>query len=588
MLYNNRVNKTKNFKILLIVLIIINVLIPLLFFSSYFNSKIVNNKKDDSNSINSPKTSSFSKEDYSPLINQEKHGLGNISLANITFNEEGFVLFEKYGDLTDDLIQKGLNITYNTTEFITTKKFARVFTLNTSKSDRNYITVRLNDTITVEYNMSKDISNGKMEGYLAYGLRLYPTAIKELKIKENGSNNVITVNEGNYTIDNKNVLVFYYNNFFNKIESNKFVIYLIYDYNLTISNWELFQYNENKDDLTIREKVQTITPKFNYKFTIVGKKYDVYRTDPAIEANNLDINIIVNLPDKELLGQHILKLNGEKIKESKINDYLNPNGALNLTLPANNSIIYVNFTANFTLKFENAVEKSWAIDRLINYNDIRERIYFPAIISGPKEIYVRYLRMFESTIGFSQVKKNSSLYGRSIAYFDANVTEFEEDQKESLVFTENATKKKGLEIILPYMIKGEICPFSIKYKVSHDLRIIITDNINMPLIGVEVKVFYYGIIYGSYISKENVQPIYPLYTDENGEIYIKDVPNGNYTVKIYQDNKMIIETSVSAYAEVNYIKTNVLHFPLWILIFGTINGTIVIIGLIIYFKNKKR
>ena len=55
----------------------------------------------------------------------------------------------------------------------------------------------------------------------------------------------------------------------------------------------------------------------------------------------------------------------------------------------------------------------------------------------------------------------------------------------------------------------------------------------MPLQNLEVKISYYGEKFGTYISKEKSQPLGTKITDENGEIFIKDVPNGNYTVQIY-------------------------------------------------------
>ncbi len=110
----------------------------------------------------------------------------------------------------------------------------------------------------------------------------------------------------------------------------------------------------------------------------------------------------------------------------------------------------------------------------------------------------------------------------------------------------------------------------------------------MPLIGYRIELLYFGKVFGTYISNDLTQPMAPAYSNENGEILIENVPNGNYTVKIYQDNVIIMDVIINTFSEVNYINTNVPYFPLWILIFGGINGALILIGLIIYFNHKRR
>jgi len=80
----------------------------------------------------------------------------------------------------------------------------------------------------------------------------------------------------------------------------------------------------------------------------------------------------------------------------------------------------------------------------------------------------------------------------------------------------------------------------------------------------------------------------PAYSNENGEILIENVPNGNYTVKIYQDNVIIRDALINTFSDVNYVSTNIPYFPLWIIIFGSLNGALILIGLIFYFNYKRR
>jgi hypothetical protein len=113
-----------------------------------------------------------------------------------------------------------------------------------------------------------------------------------------------------------------------------------------------------------------------------------------------------------------------------------------------------------------------------------------------------------------------------------------------LIFTKNAVKRKGLKLFIPYMIVGEKSPFSLKYSATNDLKIVLTDNIRMPLVGYRVELKYYGKNYGTYISNDFSQPMAYAYSDENGEISIENVPNGNYTVKVYRGTVVITEFQI--------------------------------------------
>ncbi|GAJ01575.1 unnamed protein product, partial [marine sediment metagenome] len=107
-------------------------------------------------------------------------------------------------------------------------------------------------------------------------------------------------------------------------------------------------------------------------------------------------------------------------------------------------------------------------------------------------------------------------------------------------------------------------------------------------VGYRIELIYFGKKYGTYISNDLNQPMAKTYSDENGEIIIENVPNGNYTVRVYDGNTLIAETLINTFREVNYFRTDVFHFPLWILIFGGISGALLLIGLVLYFNNKKR
>ncbi|MFW9896559.1 MAG: hypothetical protein ACFFD7_12205, partial [Candidatus Thorarchaeota archaeon] len=131
------------------------------------------------------------------------------------------------------------------------------------------------------------------------------------------------------------------------------------------------------------------------------------------------------------------------------------------------------------------------------------------------------------------------------------------------------------------------CPFSIFYRSTESLNIIVTDSIKMPLVGTKVEILHFGAIYGTYISNKTVQPIDPGRTNGNGQILLYDLPRGNYTIKVIWQGNVVKEEMVTTDKSINYIFTNVFHFPLWILVFGAVSGMLLLMGVIIYLKYNK-
>ncbi len=534
--------------------------------------------------------SSFVKDDFSSILSEEKNGLGSISVNNITFHEEGFVWYNStsYGFLYDDLLDKTLNISYKQTVFTDTISPAVVYNLNDSLVDRSYITVELNETLNVQYNQTQGIQDGQFGGYMVWGPRLYPSILKEVYV-ENSSIPIEKLNSSDYSIDAYNFMVFDYYKFFNNLDFNNFSLHLIWHFNLTISGWSLTQSND--EDFLIEEEEQLISPELSYSFTVLGQKYNSTQTGlEVIDAENLILNLSITPPDKDLLKNHVLKVNNVQISQSLLYKYLLSDNTIKINVNGNNSNLYLKFNVDFTVKFIDPVDSTWAIDRLVKNKNIRERIYIPSIIGGPEQIYLKNLKIVETTLFSEQIISNTSQFGREVNFFKIIIEEYQssDELQNSLAFTENSTRSTGLNILLPYLIKGEACPLVFRYKTAYDLRILITDNINSPLIDAEVKLYYYGALYGTYMSNEDTQPIPTPKTDENGEILIKNVPNGNYTLKIYQNDQKIMETTVTTYTDINYVVTNVIHAPLWILLFASVSLTIFVIGFVFYNHNKKK
>ena len=560
----------KKYRIILIIFILL--LIPILTSHILKDNKIYRNYHTTQEL---PNPLAFSIEDYEPILEDGSQNLGNITISNLLFDEKGFYNNSvKYPDLQDDFSTGALRMAYQNTSYLYTTLSARYDNLDqTTFNDK--ITVVLNESISVEYNYSKSGA----EGYLIYGFRLSPILVKEVFIHNQSTDPIEKLNENQYSIDSSNFISFNYYDYF-QVDENNFTIYIKYEYNLEINNWDLNQISTNH---IIRTQEKSFSPRFIYNFTFGGLKWNDTSNSIRIPAYNLKAFLEVNLPDKEVLFNHSLV-----VSDLEISNYLGSSNIINLTSYAEYTAIQIQFSANFTLRFENPLDFSWAIDRLIENRDIRERIYFPSLISGPDRIILRYITLVETTITLDQVVSNNSVFERPVSYFDANVSIIQEDLENSLIFTKNSIKKKGLKIFLPYLVKGETDPFILKYKATKDLRVIITDNINMPLTGVKLELLYFDQLYGTYISNDLVQPMAPAFTNENGEIIISNVPNGIYSARIYLNDQLLLEAEVTPFQDINYITTNIFHFPSVILVFGSFFGIIILIGFIYHLKNRSK
>ncbi|MEJ2278304.1 MAG: hypothetical protein P8Y70_11245 [Candidatus Lokiarchaeota archaeon] len=505
----------------------------------------------------------LSKNNFSPVVTSEKYGLGNISVSNIFYNESGYTTSPLFSQLDDDIDDGALNITYLGTHFIKTTQIAEsnnrgeVFNVTTIK-------LLLNDTLKVSFDKSKVSS---FNGYLIYHSQLNPMNVKEIYV--NGTK----LKEGDYYFIDQKYIKFFYYDYFDQIPSGNFTMTIRWEYQINVNNWQVYQIgNQN---LFITKKQQTIEPEYNYQFNLVGKRYGTSLLSTSVNSKEINVDLKVNLPDKELLQNHKLRINQRDISDSEFQSYLNPNKSIDISLLTNNTLFSVNFTAQFEVKFVKPLFKTFGIDRLYNGNDIRERVYFPTIVSGPAHLLVKYVSFLDLDIWYDEVVSTYSQYNRQFSYIDAN---------DSI----HTDVTKGIEITLPYLIKGEVCPISIRYKANQNLRIIVRDNINTPVYNVKVRLLYYGREFGTFVSRNWTQPTSPLITDQNGEIILKNVPRGNYSLDVLYNNKIIKTQTVDTTINPNIVPTNIPHFPLIFLIFISISGIIFASGAIVYIFNKRR
>ncbi|MFX1417300.1 MAG: hypothetical protein ACFE9N_00100 [Promethearchaeota archaeon] len=551
-------------KISLVIIFVSILVIPILFSGTHLipNSEI---------STLTPRVSDFSKDDYTPILTQKKYSLGNISVNDIYLNdlEMGFYVYDiDYPLVGADNDSGALKILPLDFKFIETTKPAIQDNLDTTISDNDVITVKLNESLEVQY-------DNPQAGYLIYHSRLNPCRLIKFYIK-NGSNIIELNNETDYSIDNKQFIIFNYEEFFPSLTIHNFTMYLIWKYELVLTSWNLLQ-TQPLEDLIMNEKEQNFTVRFNYNFIIAGKKFGVDISQGNYFADEIDLALQVNPPDRKSLNGHYLELNNVTVN---INTHLTGNKSIIVLLSdgfsADLSLFSLNFTSVFEFKFISPVGKTWAIDRLVAMTNIRQRIFILSLVNGPKHIYIEGLSFYEPTIFLlpkKEVISSTSLFNRRV---------------DSIYLNISITGREGIQIVAPYLITGETCPIIIKYYSAQTLHVVVTDTIRMPLVGASAELLYYDKLYGTYISIDKVQPISVGSTNENGVIMLKQIPHGNYTMRIYMNGILIKESPVSPDTNINYINTDYPHFPFWIIIFATINIIILFVGIVFYLKNKRK
>ena len=543
----------------LISLVVISFLIP-----AYLGSFKLNSSIEYVPYENALGTNEISKDDYSAILSNEEYGLGNVTIDDLHFDyyRPGFANHSvNHPLLQNDIDSFALFYVLESIEFVETISPAIIDNLNNIK--KKTITIKLNETMHVYV-------NNTIAGYLIYFSYFFLAKLLNFYI-DNGTSIIKLTEDSDYFINNRGYLVFNYEDYFQQGPIFNFTMHLIWDYDAELGDWTLDQREETP--LIMSETEQEFTSKFTYQFFLVGYSANPNLVTRGEEINHIVAALTITPLEKELLSYQDLIVN---LVYVNLGGYVNDDNSLSIEISdqfkLNRSFISLNFTCSFGLKFEEPVEKSWAIDRLVGERNLRERIYIISMTNGPRHIFLKNVALYDTGIFVDQVVDAYSLFNRDVEFFDANAS---------------VPRQLGLRMNMPYLIFGETCPFSIQYRATQTLNIIITDTIKMPLVGANIEILHFGVKYGTYVSNESVQPINPGTTDENGQIRLYDVPRGNYTVRVIWQGKLVTESTVTTDKEVNYVFTSVPHFPLWILIFGMISGIILVVGALFYLKYKK-
>lgn len=518
----------------------------------------------DSNE-NALNMNTITKDNYTEILTTNKHSLGNITVDDIGYIGifEGLVNENVYHPLvTDDQVYGNLLIDTIDMDFLNTTNPASVNFLGSNPIKKDYVTYTFNETLKVWYNNTQ-------ARYLIYHSRFTNTKLLNFYV-DNGTVITELIEDVDFTFDDRDYIIFYYEEYFQEGRIFNFTMHLIWEHFMGFASWQIEQREDNF--FIIDEVEQEVTAQFSYNFLMVAHAFDQSILE-TVPISFWYVALTISPLDKEQFNDHVLRVNDIEVN---IGNFLTPEKSFKIELSdgftPDLSTFSLNFTANYVVRFEEPVGDFWAVDRLVDQRSIRERIYLCNLISGPQHIYLKNIIFHESAIYFEEVLDSYSLFDRYVEINELN---------------SSISGYMGLNVTIPYLYVGETCPLLIKYITFQRLKIVITDDIKMPLVGAKIEVFHFGAIYGTYISNTTSQPIIPRSSDENGQIILDNVPRGNYTIRVYWQGSFVKEASISTFNEINYIHTSIPHSPLWIIIFGAIISFILIIGAIFYQKYKK-
>jgi len=280
---------------LLITLLIVLFTVPVFFRNLKTNYIIDYTPSEDALS-----SSKFTKENYSAILTTEDYGLGTVSIDDMQFNlfltgttnfTIGYPLLDK-----DVIFSDALNMSTEKVEFIETIEPANHDNLN--GTNIKTITVKLNESISVSY-------DNPQAGYLIYGSHFVETKLLEFYV-DNGTSIIKLTEEIDYTLDNLQFIVFYYEEYFQQGPTSNFTMYLIWEYNIELEDWQITQTEETP--LIFIEKEQNFTSRFNYIFNLTG-----YARFPDLSGSfpipYIYVALTINPPDKELLSYQELSFN---------------------------------------------------------------------------------------------------------------------------------------------------------------------------------------------------------------------------------------------------------------------------------------
>jgi hypothetical protein len=515
--------------------------------SAISNTNSLENNLENSNLILPPEAS------YERINRNGEQPVGNISVTAITSMGRGLTV----GGLGINI----LNITFSYVgfEFLGTQKIASVNT-RTASTRIGYITIRINDTARFTYyaNDSKMLA--------AFKSTLYEGILQEVYMNSTQIPlGQIQKLSGGYVYNYS----YYHNLYPNGILNMHYII----DYNITLNMWRMIQ------DTVVKAPYLTsysreITGFYNYTFA------------PGKTGLDLTATYLVNLPDaSRLIFLSMSRYTGTTPPSTgiKITAYTKySNNSILINTATNITHYSINFKANFTLSFVNRYWSYWNKDYLYSGRDVRARQYELQCTDGPSSIMISHFKFNESSIPFEDKISLLSTFERPLTSSNMNYSSAARISGTTFTFGTSGST-------FYFLVKGEIDIITIRYHSERQLNIIIVDQVSVPVMNAEIRLFYGSsdILFGTIMSKSQNYPIAAKYTDNQGQIILKDLPSGSYKISIYFNGVFVQNSTVSSSDSLSYIETSIPHFPTWTVVFSSLCAVFIISGLKIIKKNKR-
>ena len=491
---------------------------------------------------------------YESINKDGRQPMGNITVLEITEMDKGEIITGgPYG------MEFPSNIYYEYVgyEFLGVEKIATI----EEGYFQGHVKILVNDSIKCNY--SSDNTNK----LVSYKSELSSGVLKEVYV--NGTlislDDIILYNGG---------YVYNYTSFVNydPLEDQTIFISYFIEFEIIIGSWLMSQ-DSTLETPYLNEEITEITGYYNYTFA------------PGLGGLNLTAVFMINPADAEYLNDFNLRTYGgpHPVGGTAVNtnDYtIENNNSVRFEVMSNGSQYSLNFNANFTLEFKNKHAGLWARDYLFSGRNIRKRDYELSIVDGPSSMLISNFRFNESDIPFQDFLNMESNFGRPLQEVD----------------TMNKSSNEGGEMgVTPYfredsynnhyyLVKGETDTLTITYISDRFLNVLITDNINVPISGVSVKLYYHNVSYGTLMSQDLEYSVATKETDSRGQIHFTEVPYGDLVIEIVHNGKGIQNTTVNAENTINIVQTTIIHFPTWILSYSLISIAMIVGGLFFYKK----
>jgi hypothetical protein len=455
------------------------------------------------------------------------------------------------------------------------------------------ISILMNDTVEWKFNSTpKDYVIG-------YRPHLWPVSPKNIYL--NGTR--LDPSEYFYFYDGDDGFFYnFYENYDEIIIQNgqsRGTLMMTYEYEafLPVSDWQVHCAGPDK---YLSNSTQTITHRFNYNLTL-GKSNIHTNLTARFKITMPDAGKIKNLVVDNIDGKTEAIMfterdySGNKIyeREDKI-----------LYLIANISVtsfevhtISAHFDADFIVSFIDTVEFNWCEDRLVNGTTTRERDYKITILDGPSELALTNIWLNETQIWFPEVLRTDNVesrLGRGINIVNMNKSVFSPNTLplDNLPEEERPVYVDGISIIGVkstnrfYLYKGEVDIITVRYRAIRTLSLVILDSIRTPLPGYQARIYMKNTTYGSRVSLNSPIP-YPIReANNNGQIDIRNVPNANFTIEIFDRRGNFVQNlTANSTTPINFLVTNVVHFPTTILVISGVSIAFILIGIIIFRRN---